>query len=296
MSKTILNFSGSSTKIIHFVDPGTRAIKQFNPHIVTGVSGGALIMMPLLLGKSKDLVKILTSLKPSDFMTTPFQTDKGNLNLHFFYVILQNIIGPLFGFKPRDGFTTMKPAKNLLRKFVSKEEFLYLKSKYELYVGITSLSTSSEHAVKLNLLDYEHALDMIIASASIPVATVTPFSQSSFYDGGVLSHIFSTPVMMNYDIDTCISIYSIPEELSATVVRNTGLLNNLYRTYKMIMHHSSQNDQYNELNYCSTKNIDLYTCHANEHTKGLYDTSDENLNNLYRASLKAKFIHKNVKT
>jgi len=175
MSKTILNFSGSSTKIVHFIDPGTRAIKQFKPNIITGVSGGALIMMPLLLGKGKDLVKILTKLKPSDFMETPFQTDKGNLNAHFFYVILQNLIGPLFGFKPRDGFTTMKPARKLLKSFVSEEEFLHLKTKYEMYVGITSLSTSSEHAVKLNLLSYEHALDMIIASASIPIATVTPF-------------------------------------------------------------------------------------------------------------------------
>jgi len=63
----------------------------------------------------------------------------------------------------------------------------------------------------------------------------------------------------------------------------------------MIMHHSSQNDQYTELNYCTANNIDLYTCHANEHTEGLYDTNDEHLNNLYRASLKSHFVHKHVK-
>lgn len=265
---------------------------RFKPSIVGGTSGGALIMMPALLGKYDELYKATRALTPRNMFSRPFLNDKGNPTWWLFYVILQNIIGPYFGFFRKNGFSDMKPVAKTLRKLVDPYEFRWLCKRYDMYVGVANLATRTERAVYLNNMEYDEAIDHIIASSSIPVATVSPFEPLlPLYDGGVLSHIVSHLVLKQYPfrIDRVVSIYSIPEEQPDDVPLKDGLLARAYRAYEMAMHHSSANDQREELEHCQAEDIELWRSYVKLHTTSLYDTDDRNLESLYEASKSAEF-------
>lgn len=175
-----LAISGGSTKISFLCGAAIELMKQNNYDIITGISAGAIIC--LLLGiKNYDTLKIsVTESTTKDLFTVQPTKDNGKISLR---AILRVISG-----KKSLGKYAMN---DLLRKYYSTEDHIQNQNSGKIIkVGAVNLNTFKIEYCDITKVDYDTALNWVVASSSIPIATECVKIGDYYYvDGGTLEHI-----------------------------------------------------------------------------------------------------------
>jgi predicted acylesterase/phospholipase RssA len=275
----LLSFSGGSTKISSFCARGKIILESgYQPDIVAGLSSGALVIVPLLLGKHEMLKERTTNLKLSDIFDKNPVNEKGKVT-----------IGGYARGLTKGSFGSMKNLEKTIQEFVTREEFYNIVAKKDFplcYAGITNVTNNEFKLVLLNNLTYEGFIKTLIASATIPLYTPPiKIGKEYYYDGGLIHHNPAIEVLRKYKttITECISVYSRPQDVKDYDPGYDGksLGRNLSKTLEILQLTISKQDELSEIEYCEHRNIKLKQYFSPKIMKGVYDVDPERLKLLY---------------
>jgi hypothetical protein len=277
----LLSFSGGATKIVALAAHGKIVLKSgYKPDVIVGVSSGALVMLPLVLGKHKLLKEYTTNLSLENIFDSSPVNEKGKITLS------SGLRGITKGY-----LGTMNNLKNSIKFFVSEEEFInFCKNKKSplLYAGVTNMNKYKFKLILLNNLTYEAFIETILASASIPVFTPpVKIGKELYYDGGLIHHNPAINILRSkkYNFKECISIYSRPEIIEDYDPNYTGksIGRTLSKTIDYLQTAISMHDAEAEKDFCKLHDIKLTQRFSPKIMKGVYDVNPERLKKLYNA-------------
>lgn len=280
----LLSFSGAATKIAAHAAHGKIILESgYKPDIYAGVSSGALIILPLILGKFDLLKEKTTNLKLSDIFNHPPVNEKGKIT-----------VPALARGAFKGSFGEMENVVDMIRLFVSEEEYnSFIKDKKSpfVYIGITNINKDKFELVLINKLKYESFIRVLVASSSIPMF-VPPqkLGDCFYYDGGLKHHNPGIEVLRKYPhtIKECISVYSRPERYPSEKDIDWGydgkyLGRNLSKTIEIMQNAISTNDQQSEIDICKINHIKLTQRFSPKIMKGIYDVNGDRLKELYNS-------------
>lgn len=281
----ILNLSSGGTKFIGIIGKAQEVCKTYKPDVITGVSAGAIASVPIALGMWDSLVFKGLNLTLDDMFRVSPVNSKGEIRL----------TKSLF----THGSLGEQRVQELIAEFITPE--LYDEYKYgkypACYVQTVERKSKSKHIWNLKSnLPYKKFLDIVAASAAIPVYTQGVWIDSKeHYDGGLKDVIVNT----NWIIDTLepsemITIYSLPEEDYVTpsndkiklahkwlkFLRLGGLLTDVF---EILLEESRITDGISERLLCKNK-IKLTQYYLPRVLEGFYDVDSLKLQILYKKS------------
>jgi predicted acylesterase/phospholipase RssA len=216
----ILNISGGGTKIIGEFGAAEALYEEhgWKADVITGISAGAIIALPIAMGKFAETKELLMKLKYSHFFKhVPVKKD-GSLRI---WSIVRFALKWMTFQKPR-AIGDFVNVEKTLKELISLEEFQMWQqnSRTDVWVGSVSFSDGSRQYHNLREMSYAMAMTAIRASASIPVfcQPVKQFDNHSgkyhwTYDGGVRDFIASVWVLEHYGADNVtetVDIFSKP--------------------------------------------------------------------------------------
>jgi predicted acylesterase/phospholipase RssA len=276
----IFNISGGATKIGGLFAKSERIIKEFGykPDVISGISSGALLALPIALGKWDELKELVTNITLKHIFDNYPVNKKGKITLKGIWRLLMG--------KPSLG--TQNNLRKTLSKLITEKDFdRYINGKYpKIFIGVTNFNTGEFELVNVQSLDYGQYLDYVIASASIPFAVEgVDIDGDIYFDGGVLHHTCSTEVIRKYKskITHCITVFSRP--------RNMDLFYELFdqidvtqvaKQYENISTaYASLTDQIVEKELCTQYKIKNIQVFCPSVLKSLYDVNPTRLKELY---------------
>lgn len=281
----LLSFSGAATKIAAHAahGKGILEVENFKPNIVAGVSSGALVILPLLLGKHRELKKLTTTLKLSDIFDSEPVNNKGKVTAK---AIINSVFSGALG--------SMVNLELLLRSMVSETEFNLLMGKLRcplIYVGVTNVTKDSKDSfelVRLNELSYDLAISYIVASCSIPIySPPVKINDSYYFDGGLKMHNPATAVIRKYKdrLTEVYSVYSRPENDENLDFGYSGksIGRTISKTFDVIQSGISFENQKTEKELSHKYGIKLVQKFSPRILKGIYDVDNNRLKELYNA-------------
>lgn len=281
------SYSGGATKIPFLAGAGI-GIREKNPHyspdIIVGISSGAATALMLALGKEEELRDIVLHLQLSTFFSHSPVNKEGKLT------ISSPIRGLLTGSLGR-----MDNLKKLIEETISEKEFnmyKYDEFKPSVLIGITTLNRSNDfRLVDLKSVSYDDMINIIVASASIPIYTNPIKIQNElFYDGGLMYHNAGRLLLENLGnkITSYISVYSRPEEDNTIDEKfnGTSMTRTLSKVIEQLQMVISYNDAVVEQKLQKLHSIKLFEqVYSEKIMKGLYDVNSERLLQLYELGL-----------
>jgi len=206
----IYNLSGGATKIGGLFAKSERIIKEFGykPDVISGVSSGALLALPIAMGKWDELKALITTITLDHIFDNYPVNKKGKITLKSIWRLL---IG-----KPSLG--TQNNLRKTLSSLITEKDFdKYINGKYpRVYIGVTNFNSGEFELINVQNLDYGQYLDYVIASASIPFAVEgVEIDGDIYFDGGVLHHTCATEVIRKFKtkITHCITVFSRPRNM-----------------------------------------------------------------------------------
>lgn len=280
-----LNLSGGATKISGLAAAATYIMRDINfrPDIISGVSAGAILSLPLALEKYDVIKEEVLSFSLDDFFKKKPVNKKGKVTIG---AILRLITG-----KPALG--DQSKLKDILRRVVSKEEYTdYLTSnKPETVLGTVDFRDGSTRYfhVKKEKLTYEQWQEAVLASSSIPVFTnPVKFDNHLLYDGGVRDHIATVHVMKNFNLEENISIFSRPKDYKLKDLnwKPKNVMDVLNRFVDISNIEVSKSDEEHAELLAKEKNIINKVVYLNSIMESLYDTDPTRLKIMYEDSYK----------
>ncbi len=270
-----LGISGGSTKIAGLTGAALEVIKtyKYNPDVISGISAGSILALPIVLGKWDMLEKAVKHLSLHDFFDVPPVNSKGKFTLHAIWRLIT-------------GKSSLGRQRNLikrLKEFVSEVEY----SQYQhsenmpiIYIGTIDFKSGSRYYFNLKDIKntYEMYLKIVLASASIPifieeVTMNVDGEQVHLFDGGVRDHI-GTPWVLQHvqGITESVSIYSRPEDYKIGSWEPGNVLNVLNRYVDIVNVETSKSDEMLEDLLCETKKIKQTKIFLPTVLTSLYDT------------------------
>ena len=219
-----LGISGGGTKIGGLYGAASVLMREKNylPDVISGISAGAILSVPLAMGLFDELEKLLLHFSLKDFFSLPPIKDNGKIRT-------ANAIVRILNGDPYLG--EQNNLEKTLGALITKEKFKAYQSndKYPACViGSVDFYTASRLYVNLKEVEYPLFLKLVNASASIPVFTsgiqldesVTDFEGNKthgkmwLFDGGVRDHIGTARVLNSnvFPISETVSIFSRPED------------------------------------------------------------------------------------
>lgn len=286
-----LGISGGSTKIAGLTGAAFELLEKYNyrPDVISGVSAGSILALPMVLGKWDMLEKTVKHIKLSDFFDIAPVNEKGKFT---FKALLRVIFGK----------SSLGRQKNLVKKikeFVSAEEFLNYQHnvKYPIiYIGTVDFKTGSRcyFNLKDKTITYAKFLQIILASSSIPIFAEPVYLNHDnkdmiLFDGGVRDHIGTGYVLENVKgITETISIYSRPENyVTDNDWKDKNVLNVLERYVDITNIEVSKSDEKFEDMICLEQNIKQRKIFLPKILTSLYDVDETRLAMLYNAGREA---------
>ncbi|GAB3278287.1 hypothetical protein GCM10027347_52580 [Larkinella harenae] len=288
----ILNLSGGGTRIVGI---GAAAIslmdRGFKPDVITGVSAGSYLALPLALGKKQAASDLMDAIS-ADILKVMFDpapvNKKGKLTAS---AIWNAATG-----KPYLG----KQRKSLeaIRSIVSKAEFdawaTDLESP-EVWVLAIDFIRGSRIFENLKNHTYENALSLILASGSIPVYVEAVEMAINgmrvlMYDGGVRSHIACREILEQYptQINQMMSVYSRPQDYRDEMPDNWKLADvstPLFRFIDIAGIENSKSCEAMEILLCAQRGIRLGQVFLPSIMDGPYDADEFRLRRLKKAAI-----------
>lgn len=281
----IYNLSGGATKIGGLFAKSERIIKEYGykPDIISGVSSGALLALPIALGKWDELKQLVLNVRLKDIFDNPPVSKKGKITLRGLWRL---IIG-----KPSLG--TQNSLRATLSKIITESDFdKYINGHYpKVFIGVTNFNSGKFEMVSIYDATYEQYLDYAIASASIPFAVEgVEIGGEVYFDGGVLHHTCATELIRRFKskITHSITVFSRPRNLDTSYELFDQIdVTQVLKQYEfLVTNYTSVNDQITEKDLCAQyhiKNIQVF-CPAV--MKSLYDVDPARLKELYERSYK----------
>lgn len=276
----VLNFSGAATKAAALASHGRIILNKegYRPRIITGVSSGALVILPMLLQKHSALEKYTTSLTLESIFDKVPVNDEGKVTP---IAALRAISSGSLG--------SMNNLVKMLTEIVTESEYNKLMSHLgtpSCYVGVTNATKDKFEMVKLNDISYQNAIEFILASCSIPIfCPPIKIGNYYYYDGGVKNHICSTTILNKHrgKISKSISVYSRP--LNDTGIdwgfNGKYLGRNIIKTFDMMQRQISEHNQEAESDLAKLYRVNLDQRFSPKVMKGLYDVDNARLRKLY---------------
>jgi len=285
-----LGISGGGTKIGGlFGVVETLYKKGFRPDIISGISAGAILSVPLALGKFDQIRKLVLNISLDDFFSQKPVQKNGSLTLGA-------------AWKAITGKTFLGQQENLektLRSVISEKDFSAFKheNKYPVcIIGTVDFITGGRKYFNLKECSYEEFPRLVNASASLPVFTEgirirVRETHTYLYDGGVRDHIATAWVLTKSEfkdkITESISVFSRPEdyELLPSDFKDKNIVKILERYVDITNVEVSKNDEYMLDTLCDQKKIRNTKLFLPRIMKSTYDTNRERLLLMYKAGL-----------
>ena len=299
-----LGISGGGTKIAGLFGVAESIIyeRSYRPDIISGISAGALLSLPLALNKRDEIKQLVLNPETNTFFSVPPMNRKGKIRIW-------NAIAKLVTGKHYLG--VQENLESLLRRVVTREEFQRYQDDDSLavcLVGAVDFYTGKRFYINLKKVSYEDFPRFVNASASLPVYTpgvtfnksITDFEgvSSSFdklllYDGGVRDHSPSAKILASNHPDFAITetctVFSRPEAISDILdpedFMPKNILKVLERYVDITTAEISKNDEFLEKQIIAEKGIiDHGTFYLPKIMKGVYDVDNSRIRLLYEKS------------
>ena len=299
-----LGISGGGTKIAGLFGLAESIIydRGYVPDIISGISAGAILALPLALGKREIIKEQVLNLSMDDFFNVAPIRENGKIRTF-------NAILKLIGGKHYLG--EQKNLEKTIAKVVSRSEFEKYKedkTKAICIVGTVDFYTGKRFYINLKKVSYKDFLKFVNASASIPIFTpgiemdgpiydfegeTIDYPKLLLYDGGVRDHSPSNKILSSnhpdFQITETTSIFSRPDDIREVLepknFEPSSLLKILERYVAITNAEVSKNDEVQEKNTILRKVImDHGTFFLPRIMQGVYDIDKTRLRQLYDAS------------
>jgi len=294
-----INASGGSTKGAGIAGMLSTllAVKKVVPVGMTGVSIGAALALPSLLGKHAIIKELITTITLKQVFDNIPVNDKGKITLKALQRMVCSLVSDKVG-----ALGTQNNFIKLYREIVTEEDFeYYLTSDLApIYVGIVNINIGEAEFINIKTVNYNRFLELIMASTSIPLATeLVEIGNNKFYtDGGVAAHIGCKFVVdSHFKVTELINCFSRPKHLQVAEIIKTRKDIEIAKTAIQIFDIQSKNNSklledfialYSK--HYNIKNTNLYTPYLLTH---MYDMNSERLNLLYEAGVQEVLLNYN---
>ena len=247
-----LSISGGGTKIAALAGAVIELCveKGYKPDIITGISAGSIIAVPLAMGMFAEIEYYSKNFTLNEVFGIKPVTKKGKIS---FRGLLRAILG-------KQSFGTQDALLKTFSEIIDPQTFkLYKEGDYApCYLGAVEFKTGKRVYFNAKEMEYEDYLQAVLASSSIPVFVESvEINGGYYYDGGVRDHIGSHWLMENHKIKEHVSIYSRPDNYDITDLdwcpRNIPTV--LTRTMKIMNIEISKNDEAREDELAKKKKI-----------------------------------------
>jgi len=246
--------SGAASKLPFIYGAVKTAMLGFDlkPKNISGISSGAIVSLFAALGRF-DMDQVIFNIKEGDIFKVSPMTKKGKLSPKAILRVLRG----------KRSLGDQSNLKKTLKKHIKEDEFnAYVMdiNSPNTYIGAVNYRTGDIQYFNLKKCDYNRAIDVVCASASIPgVAEGEVIDGDLFYDGGVIDYIGSSFLIKETECDNLISFYSRPDEYQTKEKEMKGMLSVLKRTIALLTKNVSVDDEALTDSMCKVSNI--------EHTK-----------------------------
>jgi len=277
--KQILSLSGGATKFIGLVGAAQGVISAgYKPTDIIGVSSGAIASVPAAMGLWLQAANKGLHLTLDDiFSIVPVNEDGG----YTWQAIYRLITGKNSLGKQR--------IQELVSEVISEELFSdYVLGDYPTCWAATVCMETAELVVwNLKEQSYQRYLDIVAASAAIPIATEgIVIDGYTYFDGGLREHAASS-YLLSPGVNKCVTIYSRPEDpFCKSTNWNRNLLSVHKRTLDILQGELSISDAIIENLTCKAYGIELFQVYLPRVLESLYDVDKERLKKLYEISYK----------
>lgn len=287
-----LGISGGGTKIAGLFGVAETLIieKNFKPDIISGISAGSILALPLALGKFNEVRKLVLSFKLTDFFSDPPVNENGKFTLGALWRVVTG--------KPYLG--KQENLEKKLKALISKEEFEAYqrdKSKPTCIVGAVDFITGGRQFFNLKKVTYDEFPKVVNASSSLPIFTkgiplVVDNCKTYLFDGGVRDHIATSYILeeseFNGKIDETVSVFSRPEDFKVLPKEfdDKNVISILSRYVDITNVEISKNDEYQITNFCAARGIKNTMLYLPRVMESVYDTNPERLKKIYQEGIK----------
>ncbi len=287
-----LGISGGGTKIagLFGVTETLMIEKNLRPDVISGISAGAILALPLALGKFSEIRKLVLNFEITDFFSSPPVRENGQFTLG---ALWKAITG-----KPYLG--KQKNLEDKLRALISRDEFeSYQKdpSKPVCIVGTVDFITGRRYFFNLKKITYEEFPKVVNASSSLPIFTagiqvMVDNCKTYLFDGGVRDHIATMYVLEESEfkgkINESVSVFSRPQDFKVLPEEfdDKNIISVLSRYVDITNVEVSKNDELQINSFCDAHRIKNTMLFLPRVMKSVYDTDPERLKKIYTEGIK----------
>ncbi len=278
----ILNISGGGTKIggLFGVAEALMNIRKVQFDVISGVSAGAILAVPLAIGKFQQVRELVLDYSMHDFFKNAPVTEDGKIKASAIFRIVRGCLG----------LGDQSKLKETLSKIVTRRDFSKYVNGSEFpvcWLGVVDLYTGEKEYYNCKELLYEEYLEIVLASSSIPVfSDPVRFRGKLLVDGGVRDHIGSVEMLEKYKKATDVySIFSRPMDYKAIDIawKPKNLLSILARTIDIMNIEISKSDESETDLICLERGINHNKYYLPRIMKSVYDVDPERLYAIYEA-------------
>lgn len=305
-----LGISGGGTKIAGLYGAAEVILKEKNyqPDIISGISAGAILSLPLALGRFDEIKKMVLDFNLDSFFSESPIKENGKFR---FFNALKNIVRGNHYLGKQDALA------ETIKSLISSSDFEDYQNNPDYPICIVgSVDFYSGRRIYVNLKEvatYDLALKFINASASLPLFTAgveldLPFKDFKqvliedkvfLYDGGIRDHSPTAKVIDSqvFPITETCTIFSRPENnqiLDPEDFKAKNILDILQRYVDISNTEISKDDELFEKEIISRLGIkDHGTFFLPKIMKGVYDVNPMHIQKIYTAgkeSVEANWI------
>jgi predicted patatin/cPLA2 family phospholipase len=288
-----LGISGGGTKIAGLFGVAEALLleKKFKPDVISGISAGAILALPLALGKFDEIKKLVLNFKLDDFFSSSPVKENGGFTGAAIWRILTG--------KPYLG--TQQHLESKLHAIVSEAEFLAYQTdntKPACIIGCVDFITGGRTYCNLKQVSYADFPKLVNASSSLPIFTKgirmkVKNKDMYLFDGGVRDHIATAYILNGQDsefkgkITESISVFSRPEDFKVLpeTFDDKNVMSILSRYVDITNVEISKNDEEQLDEICRANGIRSSKFYLPRVMKTVYDTDPNRLKKIYEEGL-----------
>lgn len=259
MKHTAAVFSGGAFKITFLAGAAYEILShETKPKFYIGTSSGAIVALLSAMEMRDKLIDIRDNI---DFEKI-WKRGKPNTFFGTLAAFFRILMGKTYLYN-------QSGLKDLIKEHISEKDFMDWKSNYKspnCYVGISYPETSTEEFASLKKASYNDAIDLIMASTSMPFFTkAVNIDGRNGVDGGLLSHIGSYFAASKFNVSRLISVFSRTDEAMVyfkypkkRLFRIFNIVKVIERIYRIWSREVSRFDEFEADCICKEKGIKHY--------------------------------------
>lgn len=275
-----LGISGGSTKISGLAGAIETLIleKQYVPDIISGISAGAIIALPIALGLWEDLIRVTTSFTLDTIFSKKPLDENGGITLSGVRRILSG----------RESIGEHYNLVEVLKELISPELFeeYTTNDKYPpVWIGAVDFATYETQFFNIKNVSFIDYLKIVLGSSAIPVYTPSSKLDGMFlFDGGTVFHIATPWILTNVPgITESVSVYARPEKYENLDIdwEPTSMFSVAKRYVEMNLVNASRMNETLEDLLCEKMSIKHFKIFLPIRLDNMYDVNKQQIINMY---------------